>query len=124
MLKVLLGLNADELWARVQEGGEPADRGKQLAEWIYQRGARTFDEMTNLPNKLRARLEKKFGIQRAQIVTVQHSRDGTIKLLLAMHDGSNVETVGLPYLDRFSCCLSTQVGCPIGCIFCATGLGC
>src|SRR4030043_1968348 len=78
--------------------------------------------MTNLPGELRARLEKKYEIHRSQIVTIQHSRDGTIKLLLAMHDGSKVETVGLPYLDRFSCCLSTQVGCPIGCTFCATGL--
>src|SRR4030043_1477080 len=122
MLATLIGLNTNELRALVEEEGESKYRGKQLAEWIYQRGARTFDDMINLPNKLRARLEKKYEIQRSQIVTVQHSRDGTIKLLLAMHDGSNVETVGLPYLDRFSCCLSTQVGCPIGCIFCATGL--
>jgi len=122
MLATLIGLNTNELRTLVEEEGEPAYRGKQLAEWIYQRGARTFDEMTNLPDKLRARLEKKYEIHRSQIVTVQHSRDGTIKLLLAMHDGSNVETVGLPYPDRFSCCLSTQVGCPIGCIFCATGL--
>ncbi|MBC8274104.1 MAG: 23S rRNA (adenine(2503)-C(2))-methyltransferase RlmN [Chloroflexi bacterium] len=122
MLATLIGLNTNELRTLVEEEGESRYRGKQLAEWIYQRGARTFDDMINLPLMLRARLEKKYEIQRSQIVTVQHSRDGTIKLLLAMHDGSNVETVGLPYLDRFSCCLSTQVGCPIGCIFCATGL--
>jgi len=122
MLSNLIGLNTNELRALVQEYGEPAYRGKQLAEWIYQRGARTFDDMTNLPHMLRARLEKKYEIQHPQVVTVQHSRDGTTKLLLAMHDGSNVETVGLPYLDRFSCCVSTQVGCPIGCVSCATGL--
>jgi len=122
MLANLIGLNTNELRRLVEEEGESKYRGKQLAEWIYQRGARTFDEMINLPDKLRARLAKKYEIHRSQIVTIQHSRDGTIKLLLAMHDGSNVETVGLPYPDRFSCCLSTQVGCPIGCIFCATGL--
>jgi 23S rRNA (adenine2503-C2)-methyltransferase len=123
MLKTLLGLNTDELCALVQEYGEPAYRGKQLAEWIYQHGVRTFDEMTNLPDKLRARLNGEYEVGRSQTVAVQRSKDGTEKLLLELHDGSMVETVGLPYADRFSCCLSTQVGCPVGCVFCATGLG-
>ena len=123
MLKTLLGLNIDELCALVQEKGEPAYRGKQLAEWIYQHGARTFEEMTNLPDKLRAHLRQEYEVGRSQTVAIQHSRDGTIKLLLTLDDGSKVETVGLPYGDRFGCCLSTQVGCPVGCVFCATGLG-
>ena len=122
MLTNLIGLNTNELRTLVEKEGESKYRGKQLAEWIYQRGARTFEDMTNLPLVLRARLDRKYEIHRSQIITAHHSRDGTIKLLLAMHDGLKVETVGLPYLDRFSCCLSTQVGCPIGCIFCATGL--
>lgn len=122
MLTNLIGLNTNELRTLVEKEGESKYRGKQLAEWIYQRGARTFEDMINLPLVLRARLDRKYEIHRSQIITVHHSRDGTIKLLLAMHDGLQVETVGLPYLDRFSCCLSTQVGCPIGCIFCATGL--
>jgi 23S rRNA (adenine2503-C2)-methyltransferase len=121
MIKTLLGLNTDELRVLVQEEGEPAYRGKQLAEWIYRRGARTFDDMTNLPRILRARLGGKYAIGHSQVATVQHSRDGTIKLLLEMHDGARVETVGLPY-PGFSCCVSIQVGCPIGCTFCATGL--
>jgi len=123
MLKTLLGLNTDELCALVQENDEPAFRGKQLAEWVYQHGARTFEEMTSLPEKMRARLSREYEVGRSQTVTIQQSRDGTIKLLLALADGSKVETVGLPYADRFSCCLSTQVGCPVGCVFCATGLG-
>lgn len=122
MLTTLLGLNTDELRMLSQEEGEPAYRGDQLAEWIYQRGVRTFKEMTNLPYTLRTRLGEKYKVGRSRIVTVQHSRDGTVKLLLAMRDSTKVETVGLPYADRFSCCLSTQVGCPIGCVFCATGL--
>jgi 23S rRNA (adenine2503-C2)-methyltransferase len=120
MLIALLGLNTEELRALVQEEGEPAYRGNQLAEWVYRRGARTFEEMTNLPDTLCVQLKKKYEVGRSQVVTVQHSRDGTAKLLVVMCDGAKVETVGLPYADRFSCCLSTQVGCPVGCIFCAT----
>jgi len=122
MVYTLLGLNTDELRALVQRNSEPAYRGNQLAEWIYRHKARTFDEMTNLPDNLRAWLSKEYKVGCSQALTVQYSRDGTIKLLLAMDDGAKVETVGLPYADRFSCCLSTQVGCPVACVFCATGL--
>jgi len=122
MLTTLLGLNTDELCVLVQNEGEPAYRGNQLAEWIYRHGAHTFEEMTNLPNELRARLRGRYEVGRPQVVSVQRSQDGTFKLLLTMHDGAKVESVGLPYEDRFSCCLSTQVGCSVGCVFCATGL--
>jgi len=148
-VKVLLGLSTDELCSLVQEHGAPAYRGKQIAEWVYQRGARTFEEMTNIPEKLRSDLSKEYAVGRAETVAVQRSRDGTLKLLLELAAanklkvknqtpkvqvksqklgttegfGDMVETVGLPYADRFSCCLSTQVGCPVGCVFCATGLG-
>ncbi|MFC1942943.1 23S rRNA (adenine(2503)-C(2))-methyltransferase RlmN [Chloroflexota bacterium] len=113
MLTALLGLNTDEL----------AYRGNQLADWIYRRGARTFKEMTNLPDALLVQMGKEYEVGHSEVVTTQHSQDGTTKLLLGMRDGVKVETVGLPYADRFSCCLSTQVGCPIGCVFCSTGLG-
>ncbi len=122
MLTALSGLNTDELRALAQEEGEPAYRGNQLAEWIYRRGSRTFEEMNNLPDALRLWLSEKYEVGRSQVVAIQRSLDGTAKLLLAIHDAAKVETVGLPYTDRFSCCLSTQVGCPIGCIFCATGM--
>ncbi|MFH0942325.1 MAG: 23S rRNA (adenine(2503)-C(2))-methyltransferase RlmN [Chloroflexota bacterium] len=118
----LLGLNTEELRALVQSEGEPAYRGNQLAEWLYRRGARTFEEMTNLPGSLCARLKEKYEVGRSRVIVARHSRDGTVKLLLSMRDGASVETVGLPYADRFSACLSTQVGCPVGCVFCATGL--
>jgi 23S rRNA (adenine2503-C2)-methyltransferase len=135
----------DELCAVAQEAGAPAYRGKQIAEWVYQHGARTFEEMRNIPEKLRSDLSKEYAVGRSETVAVQRSRDGTIKLLLELKQktksqrpkiqqknqkldtretsGDLVETVGLPYADRFSCCLSTQVGCPVGCVFCATGLG-
>jgi len=94
MLIALVGLNTDELSLLAQEAGEPAYRGKQLAEWIYRRGAHTFDDMTNLPRSLRNHLAGKYKIGRSQIITVQNSKDGTIKLLLKMHDDATVETVG------------------------------
>jgi 23S rRNA (adenine2503-C2)-methyltransferase len=122
MLTSLLGLTTDELRALVREEGEPAYRGSQLAEWLYRNGARTIEEMANLPEKLRARLGEKYRVGRGEIVASQRSKDGTVKLLLSMQDGARVETVGLPYPDRLSCCVSTQVGCPMGCVFCATGL--
>ena len=122
MLTTLLGLDTNELRVLAQEEGESAYRGDQLAEWVYRHGASTFEEMTNLPKELRTRLRQKYEIGRTRVVSVQHSRDGTFKLLLSMHDGARVETVGLPYADRFSCCLSTQIGCRIGCVFCATGM--
>jgi hypothetical protein len=119
----LLGLDTAELRTLMQEEGEPAYRGGQLADWIYQHGARTFDEMSSLPAALRNRLAAKYRVGRSSVVAAQQGRDGTFKLLLEMQDGARVETVGLPYADRFSCCLSTQVGCPIGCRFCASGQG-
>jgi len=122
MLTTLLGLDTDELRTLVQEYGESAYRGNQLAEWLYRSGARTFEQMANLPDALRVRLGEKCQVGRGKVVLSQRSKDGTVKLLLAMHDSATVETVGLPYPDRLSCCVSTQVGCPIGCVFCATGM--
>ncbi len=122
MPKTIIGLSTDELRALVEKAGEPAYRGNQLAEWVYQREAHTFGEMTNLPLSLRSQLSREYEAGRSQILSVQHGRDTTIKLLLAMRDGAKVETVGLPYAGHFSCCVSTQVGCPVGCVFCATGL--
>jgi 23S rRNA (adenine2503-C2)-methyltransferase len=122
MLKTLIGLSTDELRVLVKKSGEPAYRGNQLAEWIYQRKAYTLEEMTNLPVRLRAKLSQEYEAGRSQTLSVQRSQDTTIKLLLVMRDGAKVEAVGLPYASRFSCCVSTQVGCPVGCVFCATGL--
>jgi len=116
-----VGQSTAELRALAQREGVPAYRGAQIAEWLYRRGARTIEEMTSLPEELRVHLSATCEVGRSSVVTQQTSRDGTVKLLLALRDGEKIETVGLPYDDRVSCCVSTQVGCPIGCIFCATG---
>ena len=121
MKQPLLGLDSKELSQLAHSVGSPDYRGRQLAEWIYRRQARAFDDMDNLPGELRTRLTANYEVGRSQVIAVQRSSDGTTKLLLEMGDGSRVETVGLPYADRFSCCVSTQVGCAIGCLFCATG---
>jgi len=138
-IKTFIGLNTEKLCVLVQNLGEPEYRGKQLAEWIYRRNARTFEEMNNLPADLREKLSQEYEVGRSDIIAVQRSQDGTIKLLLGLRAKmkdkkqkrniknnklkDTVETVGIPYVDRFSCCLSTQVGCPVGCVFCATGMG-
>jgi 23S rRNA (adenine2503-C2)-methyltransferase len=122
MKQLLLGLNTEELKQVVVRGGQPAYRGKQLVEWIYRRNAGTFEEMTDLPITFRSRLTDEYIVGMTKTVAERKSRDGTVKLLLEMTDGARVETVGLPYEDRFSCCVSTQVGCAVGCLFCATGL--
>lgn len=100
--------------------GEKAFRAKQLYRWIHQRGAQSFDEMTDLSKGLRAQL-----VEKAEIVTVekdleQRSIDGTIKYRFKTHDGKLIESVYMPSPERKTLCVSTQVGCAMGCRFCAT----
>jgi 23S rRNA (adenine2503-C2)-methyltransferase len=117
----MVGMNSAELIAVAQSEGAPAFRGRQLTDWLYKRGARDFDEMLTLSADFREKLKTGYGVGRSREVTGQRASDGTIKLLLEERDGARVETVGMPYSDRFSCCVSTQAGCPVGCAFCATG---
>jgi 23S rRNA (adenine2503-C2)-methyltransferase len=116
----LLGRDRAELEALMRELGEPAYRGRQIAQWLYRRGARSFEEMSDLPAGLRARLAEVAAVGRAAVAQAQVSRDGTTKLLLEEPDGRRIETVLLPYEGRTSVCISSQVGCPVGCVFCAT----
>lgn len=118
--RVLLGCEPSDLEALAKELGEPEYRGRQVAEWLYRRGARSFESMTDLPSAFRRRLSEVATIGRADRVAVQQSRDGTTKLLLEEPDGRRIETVLLPYEARTSVCISSQVGCPVGCVFCAT----
>lgn len=103
--------------------GEPAYRGKQLAEWIYKKAACTFREMSNLPASLLQKLAETHDVTPIQLATRKTSTDQVDKLLVHNGDNQVYECVLLPYEDRVSCCLSSQVGCPMGCTFCATGLG-
>ena len=119
----LIGLTTAELEAVVQEAGQPAYRGRQLAAWLYKRGATTFDAMTDLSRELRQSLAETHTVGLPEIAHKDAAEDETIKYLMAMEDGQKIESVYLPYPERVSVCLSTQVGCPAGCTFCATGKG-
>lgn len=117
----LVGLNLEELTAHLAEIGEPKFRAKQIYQWVYVHGATDFEQMTNLSKDLRVRLAEKFSLTRPKIVTEQISKDKTHKWLLEFADGQRIETVYIPEADRGSVCISTQVGCAVGCTFCHTG---
>ncbi len=117
-----MGLAALQEWAGLQ--GQPAFRGKQLHDWIYARGARSLEEITVLPKAWREQLAAAgTGLGRSPLLHRSDARDGTTKLLLGTADGLSIETVGIPSGDRLTVCVSSQVGCPMGCRFCATGKG-
>lgn len=105
----------------------PEYRSGQVYQWLYQKGAASFDEMTNLPKPLRTLLASSFQIQRLKPGSRQQSADGTVKTLFELEDGKRIETVLIPELfpdgvaDRLTVCVSSQVGCVFGCRFCATG---
>lgn len=122
-MRTLIGLTTQELEVVVQELGQPAYRGRQLATWIYRRGAETFDAMSDLPRDLRARLAERHTVGGLEVAHRSVSEDETVKYLMALPGGQEVESVYLPYPDRVSVCLSSQVGCAAGCRFCATAQG-
>lgn len=109
--------------------GQPHFRAKQLVEWIYRHGVTDYDQMSNLPASLRSTLAHEAPLAIPRIADKQVSADGARKYVLQMADGQLVETVGIPSHDinaegqprRLTVCFSTQVGCPMGCAFCATG---
>lgn len=119
----LLGLSTKALEALCILHGEPAFRGRQIAEWVYRKGCRDFAAMTNLPKSLRETLSEKASVANLKEVARQRAQDGTTKLLFELADGERIETVFLPYKDRTTVCLSSQAGCAVGCTFCATGYG-
>jgi 23S rRNA (adenine2503-C2)-methyltransferase len=118
-----VGLSTSQLEAALVERGEKAFRGRQIADWIYRKGALSWDEMSNLSASLREKLAQDTALDWPEIAARTSSSDGTTKLLLQMHDGERIETVRLPYHDRLSVCVSSQAGCAMACQFCATGLG-
>lgn len=125
----LKSLTREELNAFCQEQGLQSYRSDQIFQWLYQKGARGFGEMTNLSKDLRARLDEVARVSRIELVTMQESKDGTIKFLFRLQDDEDykVEAVMIPdfYPDgapnRLTVCVSSQVGCVFGCSFCATG---
>ncbi|MGC8784158.1 MAG: 23S rRNA (adenine(2503)-C(2))-methyltransferase RlmN [Armatimonadota bacterium] len=119
-MTVLPGATREEILQVVRTLGQPDYRAQQIAEWVYRKGARSYNEMTNLPLSLRQALPALLPLRRLEVVRAQHSVDGTVKYLFALADGERVEAVFLPYDDRTSVCISSQVGCAAGCRFCAT----
>jgi len=116
-------LNKEDLRAWFLANGEKRFRSEQVYQWLWQKGARDFAEMTNLSKGLRAKLLEQFVINGIQEDQVQRSEDGTIKTRFRLHDGHLIESVLIPVPDkkRFTVCVSSQVGCSLTCKFCATG---
>ena len=112
-----------ELTATIKELGQPAFRGKQVYTWLH-KGVRSYEEMTNLPKGLRDALSEKYPICAPEVVRKQESKkDGTIKYLWKLSDGNCVETVLMRYHYGNTVCISTEVGCRMGCAFCASTIG-
>ncbi len=123
MSKNLKSMTQLEIGAVLKELGQPAFRAKQIFTWLHS-GVRSYEEMTNLPKTLRSLLEQQYPICAPEAVRRQESkRDGTIKFLWQLSDGNCVETVLMRYHYGNTVCISTEVGCPMGCAFCASTLG-
>jgi 23S rRNA (adenine2503-C2)-methyltransferase len=128
----LLDWSLDRIEARFEANGEPAYRAHQVLDWVFGHQVNDFEAMTDLPAELREKLDDTFSILAAQELARSEATDGTTKTLLQWPDGSTTETVMIPSEDRSSkrkprqrhtVCLSTQVGCDVGCRFCASGIG-
>ena len=114
-------LSLAELKAEMETMGERSFRAKQVYEWLWQKSAHSFEEMTNLSKALRAKLNEIFVINAVTIAKEQHSNDGTVKSGFQLYDGHLIEGVLIPANDRMTACVSSQVGCSLACKFCATG---
>ncbi|MCP5055761.1 MAG: 23S rRNA (adenine(2503)-C(2))-methyltransferase RlmN [bacterium] len=117
----MIGLSPDHLRRRFKEVGVPGYRADQVAEWVYRRGVLEPEAMTNLPQELRVQLLADWSFRALEPVREAHSIDGTVKAVLRAADGALVEAVLIPEEERTTLCVSTQVGCPLACSFCATG---
>ena len=121
--QTLRALPLIDLQATLQGAGFPAWRAKQVFQWIFRHNARSSDEMTNVPADLRVFLEERFrwgGVEKVK--THRLALDGTVKFLFTLRDEAAIESVLMPSEDHFALCVSSQVGCPLKCSFCVTGL--
>jgi 23S rRNA (adenine2503-C2)-methyltransferase len=115
-------LSFKELVAFLGERKQPAYRAKQIRQWLFQKRATAFSEMTNLARPLREQLEEHFRISRLKTLRRAEARDGTVKFLFGLGDGASIESVLIPEARRLTLCISTQAGCGFGCAFCATAV--
>lgn len=122
--KPLVGMTTEEMAAFLTELGEPKFRAKQLFQWVYQKGAKAFDEMSNLPGSLRQKLGEKALVRLLEEETKQYAEPTrTTKYLFKLSDGQKVESVLMQHDYGNSVCVTTQVGCRMGCSFCASTFG-
>ena len=118
----LLGLSLDDLTQWVTQQQQPSYRGKQLHQWIYQQGVRSLADISVFPKTWRSQLAH-IPVGRSALHYRSEAPDGTVKYLLRLSDGQIIEAVGIPSGKRLTVCVSSQVGCPMACDFCATGKG-
>ncbi len=120
----ILSLTLEELTEQFSVMGIQKFRAKQVYEWLHKHLAMSYDEMSNLPKALRVDLKEKFPLHNCEIARKQVSKlDNTVKYLFRLHDGDFVESVVMKYKYGYTICVSTQVGCKMGCAFCASTLG-
>lgn len=115
------GMTFVEIEAAIQRAGFKGYRTKQVFQWIYRHDVRSFDEMTNLPGEIRTFLSENFHLSGVTLEKTLTAPDGSTKFLFSLEDGLFVESVLMPQDNRWTLCLSTQVGCNLGCDFCLTG---
>ena len=123
LLTDLRDLPLQDMTALLAEAGEPAFRATQLCHWIYKRQATDLQQMSDLPEPLRQRLRERVYVSSLTLLRQQQSADGTEKFLFGLEDGNQIETVLIPAGAKRTICVSTQVGCAIGCRFCLTAQG-
>ncbi len=118
--KDIRALSKEQLRSFFEESGDKAFRGNQVYEWLWNKGAHSFEDMTNISLTTRQMLEENFVINHIRVDQMQRSKDGTIKNAVRLHDGLIVESVLIPTPTRTTACVSSQVGCSLDCKFCAT----
>ena len=118
--KDIRALSKEQLRDFFVEQGDKSFRGNQVYEWLWSKGAHTFEDMTNISKSTRAMLEEHFVINHIKVDSMQRSSDGTVKNAVRLHDGLIVESVLIPTETRTTACVSSQVGCSLNCNFCAT----
>ena len=120
-IKNIRSLSLEQIQEILKEWGEAKFRAKQIYEWLWKKGAGSFEEMSNLSKGLREKLSQEFAIDKVEIEDRQRSSDGTIKYAFRLSNGNQVEGVLIPTPKRVTACVSSQAGCSLACKFCATG---
>ena len=121
-LKNFYTVSENEFAEMMKGWGQPTFRTKQVRSWVYEKGVIDFSEMLDLPLPLRSQLKQHYTVGDLHLASEQISKDGTIKRAYQLTDGQLIESVLMPYEDgRRTACISSQAGCAMGCVFCATG---